>query len=84
MFSECTNPSCRAKFDYGRGQFFRFRKAPREDGQPANTHSVQHHWLCGECARIYRLEYVYDRGILLKQHYEDVMPAKKLLLVGVA
>src|SRR3974377_2124977 len=57
MISECANPSCRIEFVYGRGQFFRFRKAPREDGCPANIHSVQHYWLCHECARSYRLDY---------------------------
>lgn len=66
MCSECANPACRARFDYQQGTFFRFRRPPREDGQPANTHSVQHFWLCGRCAESYYLEYVRKRGILLR------------------
>jgi hypothetical protein len=84
MFSECANPLCRVEFDYGQGQFFRFRKAPLADGKPANTHSIQHYWLCGECAKIYRLEYQHDRGILLKPNYENAVPAGEPLQVGVA
>jgi hypothetical protein len=84
MFSECANPECRAEFDYRQGKFFRFRKPQRKDGQPANTHSVQHFWLCGSCARIYRLEYEPGRGILLRPVQENVMQPGLPLLVAAA
>lgn len=84
MSFECANPSCRVEFDYGQGQFFRFRKAPRMDGQPANTHSIQHYWLCRECARNYRLEYHRDRGVLLMASFFNVRSANEPLLVGAA
>jgi hypothetical protein len=66
MFSECANPACRAPFDYREGTFFRFRRQPLNDGQPANTHSIQHLWLCGSCSKTYGLEYEQGRGILLR------------------
>jgi hypothetical protein len=62
MFSECANPACNAKFDYREGRLFRFHKRPLDNGQPANTHSIQHLWLCCSCAKVYRLEYDQDRG----------------------
>ena len=84
MFSRCANPSCRVEFEYGKGQFFRFHKAPGEDGRPANTHSIQHYWLCGECARTYCLEHQQDRGVLLRASYENNLPPQELLVVGAA
>jgi hypothetical protein len=70
MFSECANPACRAEFDYRQGRLFRFHKAPRDDGAPANTHSVQHLWLCQICATIFRLDYEGGRGVLLKLRFD--------------
>jgi hypothetical protein len=64
MFSECANPACRAEFDYRQGAIFRFRMQALEGGQSANAHSIQHFWLCGTCARIYRLEYEEGRVFL--------------------
>ena len=84
MISECANPSCRIEFEYGRGQFFRFRKAPKEDGRPANIHSVQHFWLCHQCANSYRLDYEQNKGVLLKPSYRSSIPASEPLLVGAA
>lgn len=83
MISKCANPSCTVEFEYGKGQFFRFHKAPGEDGRPANTHSIQHYWLCGECARIYCLEHKRDTGILLRTSYGIATPAEEPVLVGV-
>jgi hypothetical protein len=83
MFSECANPSCRVEFNYRQGQFFRFRKQQLGDGQPANTHSVQHFWLCGSCARTYRLEYEIGRGVVLKPFSEYAIPSGRSQLIGV-
>jgi len=66
VFSECANPECRAKFDYRQGAIFRFSRQDLKDGQPAHIHSLRHLWLCGCCARIYRLEYEPGKGVLLR------------------
>lgn len=71
MFSECANPSCKADFDYRQGRFYRFHKRPLDDGQPANTHSVQHFWLCGNCCEIYHLQDAQGGGILIKLNFEN-------------
>lgn len=84
MFSRCANPSCSVRFECGKGQFFRFRKAPGADGRPANTHSIQHYWLCDECARVYRLELHEDRGVLLRVSDKDKLPLQEPLVVGAA
>jgi len=75
MFSECANPSCRAEFDYRQGQFFRFHKRPADDGQPDNTHSIQHLWLCGLCSESYCLEQARGGGILVRLRFEKNLRA---------
>jgi len=69
MFLDCANPECSSEFDYRQGCLYRFHKQPL-DGHPANTHSVQHLWLCKECARVYRLDYEPCRGIFLRASVE--------------
>ena len=64
MISRCANPACLAEFDHGKGQLFRFPKRAKD--RPANTHSVQHFWLCDNCCKSYSLEYIEDRGVALK------------------
>jgi len=84
MFSECANPACRAEFDYRQGAIFRFRSQPLEDGRPANAHSIQHFWLCGTCARIYRLEYEEGRGVFLRRFAGNTMQSGLPRLVALA
>lgn len=70
MFSTCANPACQVGFDYRHGRFYRFHKRPLDDGQPANTHSVQHFWLCGNCCETYHLKYAEGRGVLIELKFE--------------
>ena len=65
MVSKCANPSCLAQFDHGEGRLFRFPKRAIEDGRSANTHSVQHFWLCGKCFSAYVLEYHDGVGVAM-------------------
>lgn len=75
MFSKCANPSCGTEFDYRQGQFFRFYKRPVDDGQPDNTHSVEHFWLCGPCSETYCLEQARSGGLLIKLRFEKALGA---------
>jgi hypothetical protein len=75
MFSECANPACRAEFDYRQGQFFRLYKRPLDDGQPANTHSIEHFWLCGRCSETYCLEQTRSGGLLIRLRLEKALGA---------
>jgi hypothetical protein len=72
MISSCANPACRVVFDYRHGNFFRFHKAHRAQEQPPNTHSVQHFWLCGQCACQYTLSYNEKDGVLLQNRDESI------------
>jgi hypothetical protein len=67
LLTKCANPECATPFDYRQGQFFRFPKNTCDGEQPANLHSVQHFWLCGDCSEIYTLSYWSDRGVVLTQ-----------------
>lgn len=75
MFSKCANPSCQAEFDYRQGRFYRFYKRPLDDGKPANAHSVQHFWLCGECCETYCLKYAEGRGVLIELNFDHTFQA---------
>jgi len=68
MISRCANPACLAEFDHREGRLFRFPK--RAEDRPANTHSVQHFWLCADCAQSYLLEYIEKQGVALKPRVE--------------
>jgi hypothetical protein len=68
MISRCANPACLAEFAHRKGQLFRFPKRAKD--RPANTHSVQHFWLCANCSKSYTLEYVENRGVALKPRLE--------------
>lgn len=70
MVSKCANPNCSATFHHPQGRLFRFPKQPVEDGRPANTHSVQHFWLCDACFTTYSLEYHEGEGVALRRHFE--------------
>lgn len=66
MFAKCANPDCDTPFDYRSGRFFRFHRRPPEGQVAANTHSVQHYWLCKACSETSTLEASGD-GVVIKQ-----------------
>jgi hypothetical protein len=62
MISHCANPDCVAPFEGGGGRFFRFpRDRSKRGGAWANSHAVEHFWLCPRCAGVYTLEDLGDR-----------------------
>jgi len=71
MVSKCANPNCSAMFHHRQGRLFCFPKQPVEEGRPANTHSVQHFWLCQTCFQTYLLEYYEGKGVALTRHFEQ-------------
>jgi hypothetical protein len=84
MFSKCANPDCEAEFEYQQGQFFRFHKNPAAGEGPANTHSVQHFWLCGICCHKYTLEYRDGIGVILILPFQEVPEKPANCLVAAA
>jgi len=66
MFSKSADPGRGMPFDYRQRQFFRFHKNPEKVGPGANTHSVQHFWLCDDCRGCYFLEYREGSGVLIR------------------
>jgi len=67
MISQCANPGCSIGFDHRRGRLYRFPKCRSNDGRPANTHSVEHFWLCASCSKIYSLTYDESLGVTIGQ-----------------
>ncbi len=75
MISRCANPVCLAKFDHRKGQLFRFPMRAKD--RPANTHSVQHFWLCADCSKSYSLEYIENHGVALRPRAEGPRTAPR-------
>jgi len=73
MIWKCSNPDCSIEFVYRQGRFFRFPKRPVEDSRPANTHAVQHFWLCANCCETNSLEYDEGLGVALIHHSERAL-----------
>ena len=62
MILKCANSECQATFDdYRQGRLFRFHRSHPKGRAPANTHYVQHFWLCNGCSETYALEYCRGR-----------------------
>jgi hypothetical protein len=76
MYLKCAHPECSADFDYGQGRFFRFRRVPRQDPSPANSHSVKHFWLCTRCCETFTIDYQKGVGIILRQRFEAFTTAQ--------
>ena len=55
---------------------YRFPKRGAEDGRQANTHSVQHFWLCASCSEEYSLKYDEDLGITIGLQSERTRAGK--------
>ncbi|HTR47774.1 MAG TPA: hypothetical protein VMM16_10350 [Verrucomicrobiae bacterium] len=72
MISKCANPNCATEFNHRKGMLFRFPKPPISDGLPANTHSVQHFWLCEDCSQTYWLQYDPRLGVALTLPFEKI------------
>lgn len=66
MISKCANPDCVTPLDYWQGRFFRFHKSHPDGAEPANTHSVQHFWLCKLCCGVYTLEWRRNVGVVIR------------------
>jgi hypothetical protein len=65
MLDKCANSVCSMPFDYKQGRYVRFRRAAAVNEAPANTHSVEHFWLCGRCAETYTLQYHKEHGVVI-------------------
>ncbi|HEX4073824.1 MAG TPA: hypothetical protein VHX49_00355 [Candidatus Acidoferrales bacterium] len=80
MISRCANPACPAEFGHREGRIFRFPK--KASDEPTNTHSVQHFWLCGDCAKLYALEYIEKQGVELKARVELAHPDSRRFIAA--
>jgi len=84
VIAKCANPSCSAAFDHRQGRLHRFPKCRTEDGPPANTHSVQHFWLCATCCKTYSLRYDEHLGVTLGRQSERGSVSERRQLIAAA
>jgi hypothetical protein len=89
---KCANPSCASAFQWLKGgKLFRFRRdspaLPKVDGnqaRPANSHNVEHFWLCERCSQIYTLGYEPGRGIIIRPLWPELPAAENRMHLPVA
>ena len=79
LHPKCFNPACATPFDWmAGGRFFRFRNTEKYSGDPtgdqtaANSHGVEHFWLCERCTQIYTLTYEPNRGPSLRTLWPEL------------
>ena len=65
------------------GRFFRFHKSAVA-GEIANTHSVQHYWLCANCCEKFTLDYKDGVGVLIKHRFDTVCQCETSRLIAAA
>ena|SRR5713226_1539953 len=56
MVEKCANPECSRPFDCDQGRLYCWPMQPVDGSPPANSHGVEHHWLCESCSKIYTFE----------------------------
>jgi len=78
MLDQCANPKCSIAFDHRHGFFFRLHRACAANQAQANTHTVEHFWLCGGCAGTYTLQFHKEHGastsLRLMVRNENLLP----------
>jgi len=81
---ECANPECSAVFDHRDGILLRFPKRASGGLGSANTHAVQHFWLCGACSQAFVLEYNDAQGVVLSLRWEKTPLATQRRVIAAA
>ena len=51
MVEKCANPECSKPFYYGLGRLYFSPKPLADKSPPANSHGVEHYWLCESCSK---------------------------------
>jgi hypothetical protein len=52
MVDKCANPECSEAFYFGQGRlYFSPKRRLADKSAPANSHGVEHYWLCGSCSK---------------------------------
>jgi hypothetical protein len=84
MLSTCANPDCAVPFDHRSGRFFSFHRSSIEGHVAANTHSVQHFWLCKSCCEVFTLEYASGLGVMIRQPHRVPVgqPASRVIVAA--
>jgi len=82
MFANCSNPDCRALFDYREGRLIRLCK-PKFDGRiSANESRIEHFWLCESCSKLYEFEYQDGIGMTVRPIVRVLRQERSLRLVA--
>jgi hypothetical protein len=56
MITKCFNPACQAPFDYRAGRLVRFSSKNQSSSEKEKHSGIEHFWLCGGCATLYKFE----------------------------
>jgi hypothetical protein len=84
MFANCSNPDCRAPFDYREGRLIPVRKPALNGQTPAGHHGIEHFWLCGKCSGVYVFEHHPGVRMKIKSRVTELRENTALALVTAA
>jgi hypothetical protein len=73
MITKCFNPACQAPFDHRAGRLVRFSTTNANNNGPGSQPFIQHFWICGPCAKLYRFECKSGMPVELIQ-FEKAIP----------
>jgi hypothetical protein len=65
MVEKCANPECSEAFDHLQGRLYCCPMQMLNGKSPANSHGVEHHWLCGLCSKTYTFKCQAGLGVVL-------------------
>jgi hypothetical protein len=71
---------CSKRFGFRQGRLYCCPMQPVDGSPPANTHSVEHHWLCGSCSKIYTFEPRAGFGVVITPRstaHQKVNPGRR-------
>jgi hypothetical protein len=75
MVEKCANPACSETFDFRQGRLY-FRPLQQLDSSPpANSHGVEHHWLCESCSNTYTFERRTGFKVMITPHLKALQKA---------
>ena len=84
MVEKCANPECSQPFDCRQGRLYCCPMQPVDGSPPANSHGVEHYWLCGSCSNTHTFEHRAGFGVMItlrpkataeSQYWSDVRVA---------
>ena len=71
MLTKCSNPVCKAPFDYREGRLVRLSRISAGSRPVENQRVIEHFWFCAACAGLYVFEYELGMIVRIKPRHRE-------------